>query len=476
LAFLAKDTFFFGGILAINQIFPMLIIPVITGYFSVKEFGVYDNLLIISNLLTVLIVFGQDSAVARWFYEVRNDDEKKQMVSEAFFIQVAVATLLLIICFFTSNNLSNFYFNTNSYGSHIRLIVLLSLFLVINNFSINILKWTFERKPYAFVVITKTLLQFISLIVLIFYKVDLYEFLIVNLIIQISSSVIAFLFCFKYIRIPSKIIYSKSLISYGFPLGLIAISASLLPAIDRKIILDYIPTGSSLGIYALAMKIAAIIKLFDNVFHMAWGPFSYSIFKERDSQKIYSLVLNVYFIFFLFALAFIWIISPFLIEFFGGVRYNDARKLILPVIFGFFFNGLSGITGVGIDLSLKSYLNLIPFLLSFLSLFLCSFLLLPYMGLSAVAIGFLISNIAKYIAISFLSNFSFKNIQLNYLKYFFLTIANYLFFEILNFSDLYFPFKLCSLFTFISISVYIILDAKLKNLIQYYFQGLRNKS
>jgi O-antigen/teichoic acid export membrane protein len=417
LSFLMKDTFFFGGLMALNQLFPFITIPILTSYLKIQEYGVYDNLLILSSLIATIVVFGQDSAVARWFYEVDSLEERKKIISESFLLQIICAFTFVIVGYFFNEKISIFFFNSAKYKDHISISLLTSFFLFLNNFSINILKWTFKRLQYSVVVILKAIFQLAVIVYALWNRLNLVEFLIINLFVQILVSIIGIAFCFSFFISPFSFNYLGKLLKFALPLGFLAVTTSMLPALDRKIIVNWLDSPNNLGLYALAMKIASLVKVGDGIFHMAWGPFSYAIFKDNDAQKTYGLVLNLYFLFFLFFILTVWIFTPQLVYVLGGKNYHASTNLIFPLLFGQFFTGLSGITGVGIDLSLKSYLNILPTFVSLTTIVVFGYFFVPYLGLYGVALSFMFSSIIRYILVSYISYATYKPIQLSFLKY-----------------------------------------------------------
>ena len=432
LSFLMKDTFFFGGLMALNQLFPFITIPILTSYLNLEEYGVYDNLLILSSLIATLVVLGQDSAVARWFYEVESLEERRKIISESFFLQIICAFVFVIIGYMFNEEISIFFFKSVKYKDHISISVLTSFFLFLNNFSINILKWTFKRFQYSVVVILKAIFQFAVIIYALWNRLNLIEFLIVNLCVQILVSIIGITFCYTFFISPIPFKYIGKLIKFAIPLGFLAFATSMLPAMDRKIIVNWLNSANNLGLYALGMKIASLVKVGDGIFHMAWGPFSYAIFKDDDAQKTYGLVLNIYFLIFLFFILTIWIFAPHLVYILGGKNYHSATNLIFPLLFGQFFTGLSGITGVGIDLSLKSYLNILPAFLSLTTIVVFSYFLVPQLGLYGVAFSFMFSSILRFSIISFISNYTYKPIQLKFIKYLFVSLLIFFSFTLID--------------------------------------------
>ena len=72
LKFLLKDSLYFGGLKAVGMLFPLITTPLLTNHLSVQNYGLYDSSLVLALFFSSFFIFGQDSAVARWFYEVDN--------------------------------------------------------------------------------------------------------------------------------------------------------------------------------------------------------------------------------------------------------------------------------------------------------------------------------------------------------------------------------------------------------------------
>ena len=428
--FLLKDTIFFGGLRAISLIFPFVTVPILTRYLSVDNYGLYDSLLILSGFLSMILVFGQDSAVARWFYQVENKEDKKQVVSQSFYIQIVLSILILTSLFIFSETLSVFYLNSIEYQNLIKIIIIYSFLLLINNFTINILKWSYNRKSYAILSISKPLLLFISLVLVFYFNLSLEIFLILNVIALLFSNVIGLYYSKKWLSININYKYIKNLLYYGIPIGIIASTSSLMPAIDRKMIATYLDL-ESMGIYAIAFKIASIIMLINGIFQMAWGPFSISIFKQDDAEKVYNLIYKILFFVFAIIIFLLNAFSPFLINILSTSQYSDANQYILPLSFAIMVNGLSGISGIGISLAMKTYLNLIPFLLSTLLLIALLYFTIPHYKLFGVAYSLLFVNIFKMAIQSFIARKVYKKIKVKYelvMIFLIILIANFLIF------------------------------------------------
>tara|TARA_Y100001958_G_C21245129_1_gene574634 strand:+ start:1854 stop:3332 length:1479 start_codon:yes stop_codon:yes gene_type:complete len=433
LKFLFKDSLFFGGLRAISILFPILMVPILTRYFSVENYGLYDSLIVLGSFISSFLVFGQDSAVARWFYQVNDFKEKQKIVSESLLIQLTFTILIIPTLLIYREELADFYLQKSSYGLHVLLILVYSVLLLINNFSINILKWTYDRIPYAIVSILKPSLILLSLFIVIICSGDMIDFLIYINIAQLITISISLFFCRKWIVIPKKLVYLKKLLYFGLPLGILASTATFLPAIQRNMISIFLDLYS-VGIYAIAYKIAAFVIIIDGIFQMAWGPFSMSIFKQKDAEFVYNAVLKIFFIITIFVVFIITLFAPTLIKLFGTNEYMEATVLVLPLCLALMINGVTGITGTGIGLSLKSYLNLIPFAISAFLLTGLLYYLIPIYKLEGVVYSLLIVNSVKMIITSYIARKVYKEIRIKFelifIFYILFAILYYCFFMI----------------------------------------------
>ncbi|HHH54225.1 MAG TPA: hypothetical protein ENK91_11235, partial [Bacteroidetes bacterium] len=172
--FLAKDSFIYGGGNAINKLISLLVFPLLTRYFSTGQYGILDSFYLIANLFTILLVFGQDSAVARYYYEYENIKQKKQVVSQSLLIQVFFMILLIPILWNMAPDISMIYTKKIDYVNIIKIIIILIPIGVAHNFSVNLLKWTFQRWKFLLLTVGEsTTYLILTAIAVIFFKPEI---------------------------------------------------------------------------------------------------------------------------------------------------------------------------------------------------------------------------------------------------------------------------------------------------------------
>ena len=99
---LANDTLIYGVFHALVRALNFITFPLLARHFSVAEYGRFDFAMITINLIALLCIFGQDSALARYYYDVKKDHEKQTVVTQSLFIQTGFLTVFFI-CFLEFN-------------------------------------------------------------------------------------------------------------------------------------------------------------------------------------------------------------------------------------------------------------------------------------------------------------------------------------------------------------------------------------
>ena len=51
---------------------------------------------------------------------------------------------------------------------------------------------------------------------------------------------------------------------------------------------------AEVGLYAVGVSIGAFLMLFTTAFQQAWGPFAFSIIKDKDAKDVYASVFGIY--------------------------------------------------------------------------------------------------------------------------------------------------------------------------------------
>jgi O-antigen/teichoic acid export membrane protein len=403
--YLLSDTIIYGGASAISKAFVLITLPFVARSFTVTEFGTLDFMLAMANLLAVGIIFGQDSAVARYFYEFDCLHDRSQLISHSLAYHLVVISVILPLLWLLFNSLnwdnwSIFPAQTNSLFG----IVLIQIpFLVINNFSQGILKWTFQRSKYLWLTIGSTSLYSVSTAIgVVFFDWNIESILLAGLGVNFLFSIFGLYFIRKWLIFPRPWGHMKQVLLFAAPYGVICLFGAFMPIVERSLIVIFLSL-EQLGIYALGAKIAIIISLVTGAFQTAWGPFSLAIHNNNDAIETYNLVLKVFSICINIVVLTLSLIAPLLISELVSDRYSGAEFIVFPLCYGLAIQATGWITEIGIMISKKSYLNIYGYIIFFGASLFGIILLTPVYGLIGIAGAVLISHIIKSIFLTALA-------------------------------------------------------------------------
>ncbi len=205
LAFLLKDSAIYGGAAAISQAFALITFPLLARHLTVEQYGVLDYFLVLGTLLGTFFIFGQDSAVARYFYEYEDNYDRQKLISESIVFQLGGLAVFLPIFFLVSDWLTGFMIDTTERAQLFKIVLLQLPFILIINFTRNLLKWTFDRSHFLIMSLGFTLVQASLLVVAVLvFEVGVKEVLVVNLVACIIFGLLGLFFVRKWLTCPKE--------------------------------------------------------------------------------------------------------------------------------------------------------------------------------------------------------------------------------------------------------------------------------
>ncbi|WP_140919913.1 lipopolysaccharide biosynthesis protein [Limnobaculum xujianqingii] len=381
----------FGPI--ISAALTLVSLPLTAYIFSQEDIGRFGLLQIISSLIVVIFSLGLDQAYVREYNEV-DKRGRCSLFNACILPGLSLLLLFFVILFLFFETYLKKIFEYNNYY----LLFLLSSFVFVlffeRFFSVFL---RMEEKPIAYS-ITRIIPKLVLLILLFFvlWKKGTDDFITLSLVHIISwSAVVIVLFYFlrKIIKdgIKQKIEYEKiiKLSAFGIPLILSSLAFWGLSYSDRIFITKY-STLSELGIYTMAVNIAAISVLVQQVFSTIWQPMIYKwIANGFDHEKLIIIgnrMTVVAIVLMTLVGCFSWIIDDILPKNYSGINY-----IIVVCVMPSFLIVLSEITGIGISIKRKTiYLSFITIMALVVNV-ICNYNFVPLLGAKGAAISTVIA-------------------------------------------------------------------------------------
>jgi len=403
LGFLLKDSALYGGAGALSKAFALITFPLLARHFSVGDYGVLDFFMVLVSVLAVLFIFGQDSAVARYFYEHEETTERRQIISQSLVFQLAGVTIFLPLLWLWSGPLSAALLDNPDTKSLFRTVLLQLPFVLLINFTQNLLKWTFDRKKFLIMSLGFTAVQATLLVAAVsILNVGIAGVLLVSLSTSVCFGLLGVVFVRRWLVWPRDFRYLRVLLPFAAPYGLICVMGAFSPTLERMLTLQLLDT-ESLGLYAAGTKAAMLIGLLVTAFQTAWGPFSLSIYKQSDASVTYNWVLKFFSIGMCVSVFALSVIAYPLIYILASDRFTGAVVVVFPLTMALAIQATSWITEVGIGLAKRAHLNRYGHAISLVVTFGTIIILAPMMGLPGVGVGVLLGQAAKAVVASWLA-------------------------------------------------------------------------
>lgn len=358
--------------------------PISTRLFEPEVLGKINIFNTYSNLFGILVLLGLDQAFARFYLERPNNQTKGYLFTFCFSITYALLFVAAIIALPIQDLLSRLLFQEED-----NLLLWLFFGSVFCTATLRYLNLSYRMeqniKLYTIQGILMTLVSKVLYIGVGFWDPSYKPALIV---LTVSHLLLALVFLFiqrsRFERINEyDKLFTIEMVKFATPLIPVSIlmwANTSIPQIVMQHTMDYY----SIGVFTSATALANMILIIQAGFNTFWVPYTYENYKTQTGQfyKVHRYLICVLVVFALAIIGFQDIIFMLL-----GEKYRAAKEFFPFLIMGPVCYIIGETTGIGIDISKKTYLNLIVFCISVLvNLFLC-FILGYVLNLPGIAIA-----------------------------------------------------------------------------------------
>ncbi len=340
---LLKNTF----IIAIGSIgakaISFILLPLYTSILTSNEYGDYDYIITVTSFVIPIITLSMQEAIFRYLIDENNESEFRNVISNAFFIQLVGCILFIIIAYVIS-----LFININ----YLLVMILCSITTSFSGFTLKILRGLGKLKVYSIISFLGSLVLLVTNVITItllhmginglFFALVLSN---IFIIIAVSMKINLFAYIkFKFIN-PLKM---KDMLKYSIPLIPNTLSTQILALSDRLIIKQSIGSSAN-GIYTVSNKFPSIIEVVYHYFYLAWCESAARVYnKEKSTSCSYYNELYKTIKRFMFSSVIVIIACmPILFRILVKGNYTSAFFYVPLLMLGIYFNStgryLSGI-------------------------------------------------------------------------------------------------------------------------------------
>lgn len=326
-----------------NAAVPFILLPILTRYFTVEEYGKLAMFqLLITGLAAFIGLNAASSASRKFFDENVSEYEYALFVTSCLWI-LFVSTVVACLCFFLfSKDISQTLGIPESW-IYSALLISFSMFMI----QLRLSQWQIrgDAKKYGFLQVGSSLLNLlISLLLVVSFTLGVEGRIDAQVAVAILTSGIALFLLKKDKLILLSSANKKNVceaLNFGVPLIPHVFGAFLLSTVDRLFISEKLGLESA-GIYLLAVQLSTSFLIVFDAMNKSFAPYLFSILKAGDKLKKMQIVnwTYLYFILLIFLAVICFVISPTILVFIAGDKFNAAGEVVPWLLLGQIFGGM----------------------------------------------------------------------------------------------------------------------------------------
>lgn len=333
---LSKNIIIYGGTNALKSLVPLLMLPILTAYLSLEDFGTLSLVETTILFIAPFILLNINASINVEYFKLEHDN-LRLYITNALFISFISFTFFLIIFYIFNGLLSNLL---NIDKNLIILMVVFSFLRVISTVVLGLYQVRQEAKKFAVYTLFQTLIDFaLSYLFVVLFKfgyIGRLEGAYASFFI-VSILGIHILYKMDYLSKPS-FVYTKDILNFGIPLIPHAMSGTIIAMSDRYFI-SYFIGNDKVGLYTIAYQISALMLLVGMSVNQAWSPMLFKLLKEKNTVQIYKYTLYL-FILFIFSALSIYFLKDILFYIFVDEKFYKAKDYFGYLLLGFLFQSL----------------------------------------------------------------------------------------------------------------------------------------
>jgi O-antigen/teichoic acid export membrane protein len=363
-----------------NKMVAFLLLPIMTRHLRAAQYGDWDLTNTLTLVVTYLSVLGMDAALAFYYFDAKDEQEKRSYFTATVLFSSGICVLFLLVTLLFGDPLSRLLYN-KPYADVMAIAIAATVGAIVIQHTLALARynrrvWLFNIMSMSYVIGSNLL----SVIFLIYGQGGVRGIFFGQLVGQIAvAAILVFLFRREFTwRVKKK--HLLDLLRYGAPLLPTMLAFWVMNAMSRPMIYHMV-SESEAGIYGVAFRFATMVALVTSAFQLAWRPFAMSIKEREDAPRIYSFVARAFLVvgaFFILGLEFI--IQPLIQWTTGKPEYWSAYPYVWMLSFGTVLNTLHLIVGVGLLIQKKTSTISQVFIMAAILYFIGNFILVPLYG------------------------------------------------------------------------------------------------
>jgi O-antigen/teichoic acid export membrane protein len=334
----------------------LLLVPILTRVLLRQQFGVSELVTGYSASVLLVLVFGMDAALARFFYQQPDRATRVRMTSSSFAFRLATGLSVSLVLVLLAGPLAVGLTGSDAYAKYLRIGALTLPFTLTTLWCNDLLRVTFQPWKFVTLNVTQTaLVGGVTLYLVLARGLGVAGVLYGKLCGDALAAVLGTLLCRHHIRPRFDGAILRGMLRYGLPLVPVAFAYGAIGSVDRWS-LQHFASLDEVGVYAVALKFFAVVTLGVSAFQLAFMPFAFARAQDPESPRLYARVLGLYVAVASAGALLVGLAAPLGIRLLATPEYAAAARPALWLGFAAVAQGAYYVAALGINLSLRNAL------------------------------------------------------------------------------------------------------------------------
>jgi O-antigen/teichoic acid export membrane protein len=290
---LFRHTLIYGlGDIVVKAI-SFFLIPLYSRNLSVEDFGVQSLLLTVQMILVIVMGLGLNSAVFKAYHEARGEEEKKSAFTTAMILLMLWALPVWMLLSSLAEPVSRLIFDSGSQAANLRFVFLGVLFDLFRLMGLALLRAREKAVHYGVVnTVHFTLLLVLNIVQVAFLKRGIAGIVESQAIVSGFMALCLAGYLFRKYRLVFSAAQARTLVGFGAPLVPGGIAGWSLTMLSWHLVNKFCG-AHEIGVFSLGSRFGMIMNmLLVQPFRVAWLPFVFSMQKEKEARRLYTLTLT----------------------------------------------------------------------------------------------------------------------------------------------------------------------------------------
>jgi O-antigen/teichoic acid export membrane protein len=390
---LLRDSLIYGSGTLLLRATAFVTVPVYTRYFTPSEYGTWNFVATAVWFLNGFLILGGDSAFARFYFQTRDDGERRVLTSTLLLALGAWSLAVVAVLLPFARDFSSWSFGTTHDAELFELALVAAPAVMVNAMASQALRNAFRVTAASALNVASAALEVGASLTFLIVADEGLRSPFLGILVSAVALLPVRLWLIRPLLRPSfsRRVLRRAL-AYGVPLVPASVSMWVLLASDR-LILAKLSSTAELGLYSVALGAASLLVLADSAFGQAWFPYAAHLYEEAPAAapRVYGRVLKYVLVAFGFAALLVTVFAHAILVLLSQPEFYAGALGVGPLAIGAVGLVAARVTSLGIVLSGRTaYVTVMLSLAAVLNVLLNLVLVPPY--------GFVGSAIATAIA------------------------------------------------------------------------------